>query len=125
MKAEVATRNLKADQKAVWDANGKSIGEAFDAAKTSLSGDAAAAKAKLGAIPRGARQVGGRHRGGPGHHTEEGRQEARGEEVRAHTPSLLQAGCSSPASARAAGRYRLEVGESTSEGAGRDGPPRP
>ena len=51
VKAEVATRSLKADQKAVWDANGKSIGEAFDAAKASLSGDAAAAKAKLGAIP--------------------------------------------------------------------------
>jgi hypothetical protein len=50
-KAEAATKSLKADQKAVWDANGKSIGEAFDAAKASLAGDATAAKAKLGAIP--------------------------------------------------------------------------
>ena len=50
-KAEVATKSLKADQKAVWDANGSRIGEAFAAAKTSVAADAAAAKAKLAEIP--------------------------------------------------------------------------
>jgi hypothetical protein len=50
-KAEAATKSLKADQKAVWEANGKSIGEAFEAAKASLATDVGAAKAKLAAIP--------------------------------------------------------------------------
>jgi hypothetical protein len=50
-KAEAATKSLKADQKAVWDANGGRIGEAFAAAKASVAADAAAAKAKLAEIP--------------------------------------------------------------------------
>ena len=50
-KAEVATRSLTAEQKAVWDSNGRAIGEAFVATKASLASDADAAKAKLAAIP--------------------------------------------------------------------------
>jgi hypothetical protein len=50
VKAETATKNLKAEQKAEWDATGKAIGEAFEAAKGAAASDAAAAKDKIAAI---------------------------------------------------------------------------
>lgn len=50
-RAAVVTRRLKADQKVAWDANGKAIGDALDAARTSLASDLSAAKAKVEAIP--------------------------------------------------------------------------
>jgi hypothetical protein len=50
-KAEAATRGLKADEKAMWDANGVKIGAAFAEARASIAADAGAAKAKIAAIP--------------------------------------------------------------------------
>ena len=50
-KAAAAAKNIKADQRAVWEANAKSIADAFEAAKASLATDAGAAKAKLATIP--------------------------------------------------------------------------
>lgn len=49
-KAEAATKKLKAEQKAEWDAAGKAIGDAFEAAKGAAASDAAAAKEKVAAI---------------------------------------------------------------------------
>jgi len=50
-KAEAATRSLKADQKVIWDAAGVAIGTSFTQARAMVATDAAAAKAKLAAIP--------------------------------------------------------------------------
>src|SRR5262245_21331509 len=50
-KAEAATKKLKTDQKAVSDADAKTIVEAVESAKSSVATDAAAAKAKLAAVP--------------------------------------------------------------------------
>jgi colicin import membrane protein len=49
--AEAAAKKLKADQKAVWDTDAKSVADAFEAAKAAVATDAAAAKAKLASIP--------------------------------------------------------------------------
>jgi hypothetical protein len=50
-KAAAAAKNIKAEQRPVWEANAKSIADAFEAAKALLATDARAAKAKLAAIP--------------------------------------------------------------------------
>jgi hypothetical protein len=50
-KAEAATRGLNAQEKTVWDAAGAAIGTAFTEARATIATDAAAAKAKLAAIP--------------------------------------------------------------------------
>lgn len=50
-KAEAFATKLKADQKAAWEADAKSIADAFDAAKATLATDARAVKDKLAAIP--------------------------------------------------------------------------
>ena len=42
---------LKADQKATWEADAKSVSDAFDAAKAALATNARAVKDKLAAIP--------------------------------------------------------------------------
>jgi hypothetical protein len=49
-KAEAATRNIKAEQKVVWDAAGVAIGAAFTEARAAVATDAVAAKEKLTAI---------------------------------------------------------------------------
>ena len=49
--AEAAGRKLKANQKAAWDTDAKSVVEALEAAKATVATDAAAAKAKLASIP--------------------------------------------------------------------------
>jgi colicin import membrane protein len=49
--AEAAGKKLKADQKAAWDTDAKSLTEALEAAKAAVATDAAAAKAKLASIP--------------------------------------------------------------------------
>jgi len=49
--AEAAAKKLKADQKAAWDTDAKSVAEALEAAKAAVATDAAAAKAKLASIP--------------------------------------------------------------------------
>jgi len=49
--AEAAGKKLKADQKAAWDTDAKSVTEALGAAKAAVAADAAAAKAKLASIP--------------------------------------------------------------------------
>ena len=49
--AEAAAKKLKADQKAAWDTDAKSVTEALEAAKAAVAADAAAAKAKLASIP--------------------------------------------------------------------------
>ena len=50
-KAEASATKLKADQKATWDADAKSVSDAFDAAKAALTTNARAVKDKLAAIP--------------------------------------------------------------------------
>lgn len=50
-KAEASATKLKADQKATWDADTKSVSDAFDAAKAALTTNARAVKDKLAAIP--------------------------------------------------------------------------
>ena len=50
-KAEAAATKLKGDQKAAWEADAKSVADAFDAAKATLATDARAVKEKLAAIP--------------------------------------------------------------------------
>jgi colicin import membrane protein len=50
-KAEAAAKKLKADQKAVWDSDVKSVAEALEAAKAAVVTDAAAAKERLASIP--------------------------------------------------------------------------
>jgi hypothetical protein len=50
-KAEPLVTKLKADQKAAWAANAKSVAETFDAAKATLATDVRAAKDKLASIP--------------------------------------------------------------------------
>ena len=49
--AEAAGKKLKANQKAAWDTDAKSVAEALEAAKATVATDAAAAKAKLASIP--------------------------------------------------------------------------
>ena len=49
--AEAAAKKLKADQKAAWDTDARSVTEALEAAKAAVAADAAAAKAKLASIP--------------------------------------------------------------------------
>jgi hypothetical protein len=49
--AEAAGKKLKANQKAAWDTDAKSVAEALEAAKATVATDAAAAKAKLESIP--------------------------------------------------------------------------
>jgi hypothetical protein len=48
--AEAAGKKLKANQKAAWDTDAKSVAEALEAAKATVATDAAAAKAKLASI---------------------------------------------------------------------------
>ena len=50
-KAEASATKLKADQKAAWEADAKSVADAFDAAKAALATNARAVKDKLAAIP--------------------------------------------------------------------------
>jgi hypothetical protein len=50
-KAEASAKKLKADQKAVWDADAKTIADGLDAARSAAATDAALAKEKLAAIP--------------------------------------------------------------------------
>ena len=50
-KAEAFATKLKADQKAAWEADAKSVADAFDAAKATLASDARAAKDKLATVP--------------------------------------------------------------------------
>jgi hypothetical protein len=49
-KATAAAKKLKADQKAAWDADAKSVTEAIEAAKSAVAGDALAAKEKLASV---------------------------------------------------------------------------
>ena len=50
-RVEAVAKKLKADQKAVWDTDAKGVAEALESAKAAVATDAAAAKAKLEAIP--------------------------------------------------------------------------
>jgi len=49
-KAVAAGKKLKADQKAAWDTDAKSVAEALEAAKAAAAADAATVKAKLASI---------------------------------------------------------------------------